>query len=453
MKRERNTYDKLWDWDTLRESERRATRHKLNHPSVIRYASNSIGNLVSVQQHFVNGTMKTADYKYMQVHQRDGKIRDVNYLDFYPAQIHHEAMAIAGEERIDKHLIDHTYANRKGKGQTAAALQVERWLKEDPAGTAWYAQGDVIKYYDNITAGHARRVLTRLFKDKRYVDAMTEPIEKFDAKGMPLGIRISPWIANLVLTEFDRWVKEVMRIKYYIRYVDDFVVLHATKGECRRFARLARQKLADMGFEMHTPKVHRISSGLSYLGYVYYAGGDMYWRRKNKSAWQKRRKGVTNKKRLREIDAAAWGMLKHGNKHCRRLYKMKGIRLKDLGIMPANGSVVKNGKKYFDAPSITTMVVSNTVIEVLDWEKDIETSHGAGRWVLLIQYHEREYKLIINSMKMKAFLERLEEANVTSFRTKIVDKAGNRHYDFDYDSTEVLTINGQPANELKTAAE
>lgn len=446
MKRERNTYDKVWDWGTLRESEYRATSKKLSHPAVIAYSQNSISNLVAIQEQLANGTMKTADYKYMQVHQRDGKVRDVNYLDFYPAQIHHEAMVIAGESRMDKYLINHTYANRKGKGQTAAAKQVKAWLKEDPDGTGWYAQGDIIKYYDNITAGHARRVLNRLFKDKRYVDAMVEPIEKFGEKGMPLGIRISQWIANLVLCEFDRWVKEDLRIKCYIRYVDDFVVLCATKGECRRFANLAKQKLADMGFEMHVPKVHRVDCGLSYLGYVYYAGGDMYWRRKNKSAWQKRRKGVTNKRRLREIDAAAWGMLKHGNKHCRKLYNMKGVSLKDLGMKPSNGFVEKNGKKYFDAPPITTTVVSNTVIDVLDWEKDVETSHGTGRWVLLIKYHERDYKLIINSMKMKSFIQRLEEMRITSFRTMIVDKTGNRHYDFDFDKTEALTINGEPIN-------
>ena len=88
----------------------------------------------------------------------------------------------------------------------------------------------------------------------------------------------------------------------------------------------------------------------------------MFWRKSDKVRWLKRRAKVTNKRRLHEIDAAAWGMIKWGNRHCKRLFKMEtGINLSDLGIkMPEKKD--KNGKRIIDAPKITTAVILNKEI-------------------------------------------------------------------------------------------
>jgi len=381
---------------------------------------------------------------FMQRKSSNGKMRDISYLSYNPNQIFHQSLVVAGDERMEKHLIYDTYASRIGKGQIAGALRVKQWLVENPQETVWYGQGDVTKYFDSIPHEEIRRSLERLFKDELYINTLMEPIEKHAKLGIPLGIRPSQVIANLVLSEFDHWAKEDMGMKYYVRYMDDYVVLCKTKGEVKQFMKAAQKKLNEIKLVAHVDKIHRVSNGLSYLGYVFHENGEMYWRRNNKAQWLKRRHKITNKKRLQEIDAAAWGMLKHGNKQCKKLFKMRrGLGLKELGIKLNNSIKGKDGKKFFDAPRINASVVLNNKIDVIDWEKDITTSQGDGRWVLLISFYGKEYRLIINSMRIKKFIIMLEEKEITSFSSMMIDRAGNRHYDFDFDSTEALTIKGE----------
>ena len=121
---------------------------------------------------------------------------------------------------------------------------------------------------------------------------------------------------------------------------------------------------------------------------------------------------------------------------------MSGVDLKSFGIYPESTLKDKEGKKFFDEQRISASMILNKEIEVLDWEKDIKTSQGKGRWVLLIKAFGEKYKLIINSIRIKNFIERLEEKGITSFSTMLVDRTGNKHYDFDFDRTMILSING-----------
>lgn len=448
MKREGYTYDKTYDWDNLKKAEASATKGKMKRHFVKAHISNSIANLCEIQKGLVDQTIRTDEYKHKDMVSGQGKLRKISTLNFHPNHIYHQSLVLAGEQRSEKNLIYDTYASRKGKGQISGALRVKQWLREHPDETLWYGQGDIKKFYQNITHDLLKRTLESIYKDKRYVDAMMEPIKRFGEKGIPLGIRPSQIMGNLVLSAFDHWAKEDMGIKFYIRYMDDYVVLCKTKGEVKRFMRAATEKLQSIGFDVHQPKIHKLSTGLSFLGYRIYPDGDLYWRRRNKAAWLKRRSRVTNNNRLREIDAAAWGMLKHGNKHCKRLYKkMTGVDIKRFGIKKEIGLTDKEGKRFFDVPRINASVVLNDSIDILDWEKDIVTSQGSGRWVLLLRFHEKEYRLIINSVRIKNFIERLEDRDITSFRTVMIDRTGHKHYDFDFDQTVVLSVGGVDVSE------
>ncbi len=448
MKREGYTYDKTYDWNNLTEAEESATKGKVKRHYVKSHLLNRIGNLCEIQRGLIDKTICTDEYKHKDMVSVHGKIRKISTLNFHPNHIYHQSLVTAGEKRVEKNLIYDTYASRKGKGQIAGALRVKQWLCEHPDETLWYGQGDIRKFYQSISHNLLKKSIGSIYKDQRYIDAMMEPIERFGDNGIPLGIRPSQIDGNLVLSHFDHWAKEEMGMKYYIRYMDDYVVLGKTKGEVKRFMKKADEKLANMGFKTHVAKIHRVSFGLSYLGYMIYPGGDLYWRNRNKSTWLKRRNHVTNKKRLKEIDAAAWGMLKHGNKHCKRLYKkMTGVDIKKFGIRQGSNVTGRDGKKFFDVPRIGASVVLNDEIDILDWEKNVRTSQGSGRWVLLIRFHSKDYRLIINSMRIKNFIEALEEHSVTAFRTVMVDRSGNKHYDFDYDRTMVLSVDGVEVSE------
>jgi len=90
-----------------------------------------------------------------------------------------------------------------------------------------------------------------------------------ESKDMPIGNLISQWGANLYLNELDQHMKHTLKVKYYIRYMDDFLVLyddhrylHQLKKEISLFL-AARLKLS------LNPKsdIYPVSRGIDLLGY------------------------------------------------------------------------------------------------------------------------------------------------------------------------------------------
>lgn len=96
------------------------------------------------------------------------------------------------------------------------------------------------------------------------------PYHATTAKGMPIGNLSSQIFANIYLNDFDHWVKETLRVKHYIRYVDDMVILGESPERLREIASQISDRLAADGLVIH-PKKLRLAptaAGIPFLGYV-----------------------------------------------------------------------------------------------------------------------------------------------------------------------------------------
>ena len=198
---------------------------------------------------------------------------------------------------------------------------------------------------------------------------------------------------------------------------------------------------------MHAPKIRPITEGLDMLAYVTYPDEGQYWRKRNKQKYLKRRAKVTNKKRIRELDAAAKGQLMWGNRHCKRLYKkMTGISLNAMKIQP-RVRVDENGVRYMELPKTSMELVKNNPVVVEDWIWNVKTSHGPNRMAAQIVLYGNRLKLIINAAPIKEFFKDMETMHVTKFSTVFTEKEAHK-YDIDRLKTEVLEIDHQQVMEL-----
>jgi hypothetical protein len=252
----------------------------------------------------------------------------------------------------------------------------------------------------------------------------------------------------------------------YVRYLDDFMFTGATKGEVKRKMKRAAKYLQQRGFVLHEPKVHRVHEGVDMMGFVYYGTrNDMFWRKSDKKHWLHRRSNVTNARRLRELDDAAWGMLKWGNSHCKRMWMQKTGRKitkfknnkKTMAVSYGNSGIKRtervdaNGAPFFEAPRIGMQMLLNKPVESDKWVANVKTSQGEGRYAVRVQFMGDTYKLIVNAVEIKTFFQDMTRNHVTRLRTVFIDN-GSMHYGVDYKRTEILEVDGRKIVELEGKA-
>ena len=103
-------------------------------------------------------------------------------------------------------------------------------MRKDIEGTQYCLKLDVRKYYPSIPHKELKMMYRRIFKDPNLLWLIDEIIDSGgDGVGVPIGNYLSQYSGNLFLYQFDRWIKEVLKINYYIRYMDDIVILHHDK--------------------------------------------------------------------------------------------------------------------------------------------------------------------------------------------------------------------------------
>lgn len=446
-KKQGNVYAQLSEWSNIKTSEIKATKRKnpKKNYGVKMHSEHWMADLVEIQQGIINRTIHTGEYEHEQRISGQDKVRDIAKLKFHPSHIYHQDIVEVSEPRIEKALISTTYASRTGMGQIKAALQLEEWIKKDPEGTKWVGQGDVVKYYAHIPHSLLRRNIGHLFKDKEFINAYMEPFEKFSSTGIgiPLGIRPSQSAGNIALMTLDRFVKETLHVKYYLRYLDDFVIFGKTKGEVKRNMKRIEAFIQGLGFQLHPPKIKPLQEGLDMLGFVYYDKKHlMYWRKADKVRYAKHRARLTNPKRIRELDCSAWGMLKWGNSNAKRYHKkMTGIDFAKTGIK-LKERTDKNGVPFIEGTPIGMQMVLGRKIIVKRWVRGIHTAHGDGRDSLLIELLGKEYKLIVNAAPIKDFIGDMERNHVTKFKTVFIEKSP-KHYDLDLAQTIILEVEGR----------
>ena len=89
-------------------------------------------------------------------------------------------------------------------------------------------------------------------------------------KGMPLGNLTSQFFANIYLNELDKFVKHKLRAKYYIRYVDDFVIMHKSKEQLEKWKIKIDEFLREnLKLELHSDKskIILLSKGIDSVGF------------------------------------------------------------------------------------------------------------------------------------------------------------------------------------------
>jgi RNA-directed DNA polymerase len=245
MKRYGNLYTEICSIENLRLAHKNARKGKTYYPEVIKIDKDPDKYLIPIQKMLQNKSYFTSKYRIFEIVDR-GKRREICDLPYYPDRIVHWALIQIIEPILMKHLIETTYAALPGRGTHKALRKMRRYM-DDRNGTAYCLKIDVSKYFPNIDKEILKNKFRKRIKCPDTLWLIDEIIDSFE-KGIPIGNYTSQYFGNYYLSDFDHWIKEEKKIKYYLRYMDDMIFFAPTKEELHDLIRDIHNYL---GEELH----------------------------------------------------------------------------------------------------------------------------------------------------------------------------------------------------------
>lgn len=234
------------------------------------------------------------------------KIREIFAADFRDRIVHHlfvrELMFSA-----EKRFISDSYACRKGKGTHKAVEQLRKFIKSAGQNSRplHYGQFDIKTFFPsidhNILFQLTKNSIKKAQKNNKWIDEMTwlariiiyhkaaadylykgDPrlvelipvgkslTDQSPGKGLPIGNYTSQFFANLYLDKLDHYIKSVLKCRYYIRYVDDLVIIGTANDDFGRIEskinNFLNEKLA-LCLNQKKTKIKPLGNGIDFLGY------------------------------------------------------------------------------------------------------------------------------------------------------------------------------------------
>ncbi len=253
--------------DNLREAAKRACSSRKDKAETEEFRKNADCNLEKLRESLLDESYSSSEYRMFTVNE-NGKERLVADLPLYPDRILHWAVCLAVEEPMNRKLIDQAYGSRPGTGHHKAVRQLYGYIEDDSRiGYALFL--DVHHFFSSIDKEILKEKVRSVLKDRNVIHLLDVIIDDYNLPGIPIGNRTSPMLANLYLSRMDHVLKEEHCCHYYLRYMDDIVVLGYSKPWLRRIKTVIDGQLAEVGLEAKGNwQIFPIDArGIQYLGY------------------------------------------------------------------------------------------------------------------------------------------------------------------------------------------
>ena len=272
------TYGNLWpkitSWDNLYLGYKQASKKKRYSDAALKFRSNLEENIFNIQNHLLWNTWQPGPYRKFTVY--EPKERQIMAPPFRDRVVHHALINVI-EPLFEKKMIAHTYACRTGKGSHMAALQVQKNMRSAQGkwGSRLYAlKADISKYFPSILAEQAKRMYARTIRDRQALNlcCMIMDHGSTGGVGMPVGALTSQLEANVYFTPIDHMVKDGLGVKYYVRYVDDWIIVHHDKQYLWEVLGLMETEMAGLGLKLNRKTdIQPVSHGVDFCGYRIWA--------------------------------------------------------------------------------------------------------------------------------------------------------------------------------------
>ncbi len=266
MKTYKNLFKEVCSIENLYKAYLKAKKGKNESLEVLRFTFNLEEELINLHKDLKAQEYKTGKYRNFIIF--EPKERKISALPFRDRVVHHSVYS-AIEPVFEKSFIFDSYACRKDKGTHAGIKRTQKFIRQ--VNKNFYVlKCDVSKYFPSVNHRILKKLLRKKISDKKLLNLLDLIIDSNGLeKGIPIGNLTSQLFANIYLNELDKFMKHKKRIKYYIRYMDDFLIIHESKKYLHELKREIRCFLKTLKLELHPKKanVFPLKTGIDFLGY------------------------------------------------------------------------------------------------------------------------------------------------------------------------------------------
>jgi RNA-directed DNA polymerase len=317
LKRQGYIYENVYDIDNIRQAMMKASLGKRNQLRVKTILKNMDYYAYQIQKLLINKTYRPSKPQVKII--EDGankKTRTISKPNFYPDQVVHWALMLQIEPIIMRGMYEYNCGSVPKRGTSFGQKAVRKWLDKDPKNTKYCLKMDVKKFYPSIDNEILKRMFRRKIKDRDCLWLIDTIIDS--NVGQPIGFYTSQWFANFFLEGLDHLIKEKLGAKYYVRYVDDLVLLGPNKKKLHVARKEIEKHLAGIKLSLKSNwQVFRINKrAIDFLGFRFFRDKTTL-RKRNVLRIRRRLKRINRKGYLNEKDASAvisyWGWVKRSN--------------------------------------------------------------------------------------------------------------------------------------------
>lgn len=266
MKRHGNLFEKVVNFGNLNLGAKLALRGK-KRINAARFYFHLESELLRLEEELRSGLYQPLPYRVFEIF--EPKRRVISAADIRDRVVHHSICRVL-EPIFEARAIGDSFACRRGKGGRAASFRVQQLLQNED----WFLKCDIRQYFASIEHERLRGLLRRIIRDRQLLALLDKIIDAplpgaSPGRGLPIGNLTSQHFANLFLGELDHFVRDRLRVRGYVRYMDDFIVFGSDREQLKHLHALIKEFVGqNLGLDIkdRATILASVSIGVPFLG-------------------------------------------------------------------------------------------------------------------------------------------------------------------------------------------
>ena len=256
-------------WDEFKKDK----RHKVD---VLEFEFKLEQNIFDLHRELNNLTYDHGSYTGFYI--TDPKLRHIHKATVKDRILHHAIYGVL-TPIFEPTFIPNSFSCRKGKGSHKGVETLSKILRKvsrNNTRNCYALKCDIKKFFDSVDHCIFISILRKRIIDINAIWLLENIINSyssniFEKKGLPIGNLTSQLFTNIYMNDLDQYINNRLKVKHYVRYTDDFVIVSDDKDYLKNMLKPISRFLTDKLFlQLHPTKVsiRKYNQGIDFLGYV-----------------------------------------------------------------------------------------------------------------------------------------------------------------------------------------